>query len=233
MRDSSARLRDVTNRRSRWHAAKQSGKILGKGVEVHIPKCHSHGPPHLGVLSKRPSPELRKAIPPLLVEGLRDEGMHREYWWRACRALAEIGPAHPDVIPGLIHFVRHAENEGFRETAADELGDLGRRLRKNDENLTRIVAALADSIEREPVADVRREIIRALATIGPPAKEALPALRKAEDDPYQAVSDAAREAIGKIEAEPPERRGRGSVLTDPFFVAPPAEEPAPEPPAKS
>ena len=116
-------------------------------------------------------------------------------WWRGARALAEIGPRHAAVVPALIHYLKFAEKEGFRETAAEELGDLARRLRKDHGDMDRIITALAGALERETQSGVRSDIIHALAGIGPRADAALPALRKAADDPDERVAATAKKAV--------------------------------------
>ncbi|MDZ7620655.1 MAG: hypothetical protein U1E05_26935 [Patescibacteria group bacterium] len=165
----------------------------------------------LGELAAQPSVNLRNAVVPLLIEGLRDGRMPWEYWSRACEAVAYVGPANKDVIPALTQLMRDAKNENFRTTAAAQLGDLGCRLRPGGEDLTTIVAALAESIATEPQPDVRCSIVYALRCIGPPAKAALPALRTATEDPFKNVSDAARSAIDAIGKTKGEQRGRGGA----------------------
>ena len=152
----------------------------------------------LATLSKRPFPEMRNAIIPLLIEGLGDDQMHREYWWRIASALRECGLTHPEVVPGLVKLMRYSKNEGFRQTAAEELGKLGHALRADDPNLSQIVNALAQAMADESDGDTRIGIIWAMAYMGPKGQEALPALMKAQDDPYEGVAKAADEAVKEI-----------------------------------
>lgn len=139
--------------------------------------------------------DLVNEIVPLLVKGLRDETLHRECWWRGARALGEIGPRHPDVVPALIRFLKFAETESFRESAAEELGELARSLRKDHTDMDRIIGALVEALEKETQPGVRGDIIHALSGIGTRAAAALPALRKAADDPDVRVAKTAEKAF--------------------------------------
>ncbi|MCH8047521.1 MAG: HEAT repeat domain-containing protein [Planctomycetes bacterium] len=149
-------------------------------------------------LSESARPEMLKQIVPLLISGLKDESIHRASWWRAAAALGAIGPAHPEVVPALIDRMNFTKNSGFRGTAARSLGSLGRRLRRDDKEVERIVAAMIESLSKETQPDVRRNIVYGLHTMGSRAKSALPALRIAEDDPVESVAKAATEAIQEI-----------------------------------
>ena len=176
----------------------------------------------LGRLSRRPGPELKSAAVPLLIESLAEEAMHRETWREAVGALREVGAAHPDVIPALIEQMKTAKNEDYRVMVADELGDLGYQLRHGHEDLHRVVNALAKALEEESLPDVRRKIIGALRRIGPKAKDALPTLRKARDDPWEDVSTAAYDAVGEITGT----KTKPATVADPFGGGAPAEPPA-------
>ncbi|MCH8047522.1 MAG: HEAT repeat domain-containing protein [Planctomycetes bacterium] len=149
-------------------------------------------------LSKNARPEMLKQIVPLLIAGLKDETVYREYWRRAAAALGTIGPAHPDVVPALIDLMNHTQNPDYRGTAAETLGRLGSRLRRDHKDLDRIVAAMTKALSEESHPDVRGDIIYGLRYMGPRAKSALPALRKAEDDPVESISKAATKAIQAI-----------------------------------
>lgn len=152
----------------------------------------------LATLSQRPFPKMREAIVPLLIEGLADEHMHREYWWRIAAAVRECGPNHPEVVPGLVKLMRNSKNEGFRQTAAGELGYLGHALRADDPSLSQIVKALVQAMNDETDERTRVSIIWAIAYMGTKGGEALPALKKAQDDPYQSVAKAASDAATKV-----------------------------------
>ena len=152
----------------------------------------------LVALSERPSKKLKQAVVPLLFEGLAGEPIHYTYWPKAMSALAKIGPEHPAVVDGLIGIMKQSPDESYRAHAARDLADLARRLREDHADVERIVSALVSVVQEETSRDVRRRTIWSIGNVGARATAALPALRKAEDDPYADIAEAAREAIGKI-----------------------------------
>ncbi|HHH76096.1 MAG TPA: hypothetical protein ENL03_03615, partial [Phycisphaerae bacterium] len=95
----------------------------------------------LALLSKGAKPEMLKAIVPLLIKGLKDESIHREYWWQTARALGAIGSKHPDAVQALIDLMNNAKNYGFRDTAAGELCSIARRLNHDHKDLDLIIKA--------------------------------------------------------------------------------------------
>jgi HEAT repeat protein len=76
---------------------------------------------------------------------------------------------------------------GLPETAADALSRIG------EPAVPALVGALTD-----PEVNVRIQAARALARLGPPAKDAVPALTKALDDPDIGVRQNAARALGQI-----------------------------------
>jgi hypothetical protein len=96
-----------------------------------------------------------------------------------------------DAIPDLAKALRD-EDEEVRHYSASALGNIGAlavgELRK----------ALAD-----PNTNARISAARAIATVGPAAKDAIPDLRKALADPEPAVREAAEKAIKHIEQGAP------------------------------
>ena len=153
----------------------------------------------LVALSERASGQLRQAVVPLLFDGLTGESIHNSHWPNALAALVKIGADHPDVVDGLIDLMTESPNERYRSRSARELASLGRGLRADHPDIERIVLALATVAEKDAERDVRRYAIRSLGTLGPRAEPALEMLRRATDDPYQGIADAAREAIQKIQ----------------------------------
>lgn len=166
-------------------------------------------------LSRSGTAEMQDSAVPALIEALDDEVSQIRR--SAIDALADVGPVHADVVPALIRALRQDKEPGARRDAASELGNVARRLRAGDKDLPPIVAALAEAVEQDRDEDVRRYGISALANLGPRAAAAIPALRKAEDDRYESVSKAAREALRKIRAG---RKPR-------YEEKPPAREPPP------
>jgi HEAT repeat protein len=76
---------------------------------------------------------------------------------------------------------------GVKETAVDALGRIG------EVAVVPLIQALAD-----PDPGARTQAARALARIGPAAKEAVPELMRCLDDPDEEVRQAAARALGQI-----------------------------------
>lgn len=157
----------------------------------------------LALMSEQATLEMIEGIVPLLIAGLNDEAVQNPhgYWWRAAGGLEEIGLNHPDVVPAFIDLMINANDESIRGNASSKLCSLVRPLREDHEDVERIVMAIVEAIGREPRPAARSTFIWQLGTIGARAESALPALRNAVDDPYEAVSQAAKETISKIQGE--------------------------------
>jgi len=101
---------------------------------------------------------------------------------------------------------------GVKETAVDALGRIG------EVAVAPLIQALSDSDPR-----ARTQAARALARIGPPAKDAVPVLIERLDDPDEDVRQAAARALGQIgPAAAPAVPALVSLIESPENKAPPA-----------
>jgi HEAT repeat protein len=191
-------------------------------------------------------PEARLAVPALVRVVESRKGDTRNALWALGRIGADAQPAVPTILPLLDH-----PDQEVRFLAIDALGlirpadekvfgELARRVDPKDATLNHhLVGALAQigppavprlaELAANEHAEIRLLAIRALGEMGPAAKQAIPALVKARDDPRhagarlaaasapQSVGDWARLALDKIEQK--------GALPDPSRKA--AETPAP------
>jgi len=107
---------------------------------------------------------------PALIEELKNKDSVIRYW--AARGLGKIGrPAAESAVPALAKALKDS-SEVVRVSAAYALWKLGQR--------TDAMAALIKSLE-DGSAGAKLEVVNDLCLIGPDAKEALPAVRKAAE----------------------------------------------------
>ena len=175
----------------------------------------------------RLGPVARPAVPSL-VKGMRDRVAYVRRG--AAAVLGSVGPATPEGLAALINGLVDPD-AGVIDNAAHSLLALGspsqaplvRALKEPDGGLRQMavltlsagirfgklrpiapetVRALIDTLG-DASPDIRDEAARALADLGPQAKDALPALqRMAAGDPAESVRLVARRAIDRIEARP-------------------------------
>ncbi|HDZ20422.1 hypothetical protein LCGC14_0161830 [marine sediment metagenome] len=176
----------------------------------------------LVTLSERPIPTLRKNIVPLLIEVLADKDVPEQDRGKVVGVLARVGLKHPEATEALIKAMTEDKSNRFRGTVARGLGRLGRQLRPGSKELDRIVQALADAIENESMPDTRRGVIDALGYMESRSEAALPVLAQAANDSYDAVAQAARKAVTKIEAAVKTRDAPPNEVAEA-----PKEQPAP------
>lgn len=132
----------------------------------------------------------------LLGQALQDED--RNVRWAAAGALGNIGAQAKEAIP-LLRQALDDRDEGVRQTAAEALVKLGVP--------GRAVPVLIASLEDKHWCN-RRWAAKILGDVGPPAKAAIPALRKALKDEHAEVREAATEALKKIQAAPATRKAK-------------------------
>lgn len=152
----------------------------------------------LALWSKRPSPKLRKAVMPLLIGAMSDDGIHYTHRWALYSRMEELAPANPEIITEMIRIMKKSAKGKTRGNAASSLGDIGRSLPARRKEHARIVAALAEALGNDGDACVTRCAISGLGSMGPSARAALPALRKATDMPDKFLAKQAAGAIAKI-----------------------------------
>ena len=157
-------------------------------------------------LSRRGTAEMLDSAVACMKDALTDESLDLRR--KAVDELANVGPAHPDVIPLLLKTLQRDQDPTTRRDAAYELGHVASKLNPRSADFPRIISALTDAIERDRSDDVRTYAISALSYLGPKAAAAIPTLRKAEDDPIESVAKHARETLRKISA--PARESQSS-----------------------
>ncbi len=139
----------------------------------------------------RLGPEARPAAVPL-VRACGDESEEVAQW--AAAALEELGPPDAKDLEALAGLLRDAKADtGY--WAATLLGRLG-------EEAGRAVAHLAAALDGGPELSVRQRAAWALGRIGPAARGAVEALRRAEASEDPRLARLAAQALKKI-APPP------------------------------
>jgi HEAT repeat protein len=108
----------------------------------------------------------------------------------AASSLVVLRAGAADVLPALLAGLKHSDDL-LRKRSAWSLGEIGGDLGKA------AVAPLAEALG-DSEADVRTNAARALGKLGAAAEPALPALRRAEEDPDPEVRNAVGEAIKAI-----------------------------------
>ena len=113
----------------------------------------------------------------------------------AARALAGIGEPDHSFIPSLRHALDDAATQSSRERVwvAEALVELGAPPEP-------VVAAVAELVQDEDWTAACLAM-RLLGDLGQKAKTAIPALKAAANSDKSHISDAANEAIGRIEAQ--------------------------------
>ncbi|MGE3808002.1 MAG: HEAT repeat domain-containing protein [Gemmataceae bacterium] len=125
-----------------------------------------------------------KAAVPVLIEMVHDQAFR--FW--ACVALGSIGPEAKEAIPTLL---KYYPAEGFRDAGASiALEGIGAPA-------VPVLLKKLNDVDRE----VRWSTISSLGRIGPPAKPAIPQLKKAFKDRSARVRIAAAEAAWNIDRD--------------------------------
>jgi HEAT repeat protein len=120
---------------------------------------------------------------------LDHKNLHTQYW--SCRALGSIGsPAALPTVDRLITLT-HEASASVRRNAVMALGDIGIAAGP------KLLPALSDALQ-DKLHPVRVAAAQALAKIGPPAKETVPALKVAIDRPFFRARVPAAVAVWKI-----------------------------------
>ncbi|MFQ5796483.1 MAG: HEAT repeat domain-containing protein [Candidatus Bipolaricaulia bacterium] len=147
-------------------------------------------------------PDARDAIPSL-TEALRDESEGVRF--TSAFVLGKIGPDAHDAVPGLIEVLRGDVDWRVRLRAAWALAEIGPDAMGPDTWDTVLQDAIPPLIEvlenMAAPAIMRQDAAFALGKIGPAAKDAIPALIEAVQDPDAEVRSAAVEALKKIRGE--------------------------------
>jgi len=115
----------------------------------------------------------------------------------AAEALADMGPSATEAIPTLISLAEHLESSGSAQHHVLRLRcifALGRVATESE----RAVKALIGLLEHKD-SSLRAAAASSLAAIGPFAKAAVPALKRAAEDDDSMVAAKAQEALLRLE----------------------------------
>ena len=99
---------------------------------------------------------------------------------------------HDAAVPGLARALGDSLHAHTREHAASLLGYASAAA------APQAVPPLAAALAHDPDAGVRVAAATALGQLGPPARDAVPTLRRALEDPGASVRAAARDALGRV-----------------------------------
>ena len=121
---------------------------------------------------------------------LKDENLIKKY--AAIKAIGELGPEAKEAIPVLIETIRETKHRDKRILFACNQALLG----MGKEIVPHMIALLKDD-----TWEMRRGSAWVLGKLGPDAKDAVPALTEALNDPNDAVRRRAAEALKKIKGE--------------------------------
>jgi HEAT repeat protein len=193
-----------------------------------------------------------KSAVPALIPLLQDQG-----WYKtrviAAGALAEIDPKNPNIVPALGLALGDDMRE-VRASAAAALGRLGPGAKaalpalkkalnsqeEGQEDLIKVLvqigpAALPTLIEllEAEKPEIRCQAAAILGNMGPAARVAVPALRKALQDQEPAVRSATAAAVQALkEKDAPGRNGSARKTASPANTVPSAEPAGASPPTR-
>ncbi|HKA07016.1 MAG TPA: HEAT repeat domain-containing protein [Gemmataceae bacterium] len=136
-----------------------------------------------------------KAGIPALVKALRED-KSEEVRQQTALALGKMrGEDLSEFAPAMVEVIKNDKDKNVRIFLVHSLGNsLGDGLRA-------YVKELADQLIKDPEGDVRLTIVQELGALGPAAKEALPALKRALTDVQLSVRDAAKAAVKKVQEQ--------------------------------
>ena len=137
-------------------------------------------------------PPVKEAVP--VVAALLDTGSERTRK-AAVSGLGRMGSAAVSAAPQLAGILQSDRDAELRVAAAEALGRIGPKC------ATTAVPALAKAAKDDKWPKVRSTSLTALGEMGPAAKEAIPVLRAALEDPDGWISIAARNALFRVEPD--------------------------------
>jgi HEAT repeat protein len=123
----------------------------------------------------------------------------------AVSALGRMGAAGLTAVPQIVDLLQGKGDVDTRAEAAEALGKLGPKA------ATGAVPALTKVAEGDQWPKVRKAALEALGEMGPAAKSAIPVLRAALKDPDAWTSQAARNALFRVD---PNSREEVSAISD-------------------
>ena len=134
------------------------------------------------------------------IEMLNDEDPNRKF--AAIKAIGEIGPEAREAIPVLVETIRQTRNRDKRMLLACNHVLIG----MGKEIVPHMISLLKDDNW-----EMRRGSAWMLGKLGPDAKDAIPALTEALNDPSEAVRTKAAVSLKKIKQEEGELRKPNSA----------------------
>jgi HEAT repeat protein len=150
-------------------------------------------------LSKIPSGEMQKKSVKLIAHGLADPQMHREYWRRACRQLAQFVPTQDEALPALLKILKSDASEDHRSTVIRELGAATTAMKKDDPRYVRIFSAITVALDEDMSVSVKTGALFSLESMAPKSDEAKKLLKKWASDPNENVARVARDCLARVE----------------------------------
>jgi HEAT repeat protein len=158
--------------------------VPGSTLSIRSTACYALG---------RFGPDAAPAVP-VLLDALRCDDTETRI--QAARALGEIGPAARDALPAL----REAEHEQIERNSS--------QVRRNAESAIKkieggpgAVEVLLGQLQSPNIADERVLAAQALARIGPDARAAVPALKRALESKDPEVREEAAKALSRIDPD--------------------------------
>ena len=127
-----------------------------------------------------------------LIRSIRDAD--RNVQKQAVSVLARLHPASDAVVPALLRELSAHPEPSTRRQIVIALGSVQHHLKRDDPRLKQILGALSTALLKDCSASVRSSAAMRLALMGARAEAALPAVRRALDDPSASVRHYAREA---------------------------------------
>lgn len=135
-----------------------------------------------------------KAGIPALAKALRED-KSEEVRQQCALALGKMGGDVHSAVPAMLEAMQKDTDKTVRTFVVHSLGNtLGSNLKEH-------VKLLAEQLLKDTEGDVRLAIIQELASLGPDAKEALPALKRMTADVQLTVRDEAKRAVKKVSGE--------------------------------
>jgi HEAT repeat protein len=153
-------------------------------------------------------PNGANAVEPLVAAALLSYDDHPQLVVCAIKALGEIGPAARPALPVLAPMVNERDNR-THIIAVHAFWRIGP---KGPAEASLVVPRLLDRLTASKNSRERAWIAEILSEMGPSAREAIPALSTAADDPDTQVASAARKALKAVTAT--RQSAGGSVEMD-------------------
>jgi len=153
------------------------------------PRVREYSAKAIGLVMPQPPAETAKPLLKLLND--KEKGGEKTVQEAALAALSRIKPVTPEMASAVLKLLK--EDKDVKGEAASTLGDFAS---SDPEVISVLIGALKDTDRF-----IRQEVVRAFGKIGPPARAALPELKKIADNSKedQTIRDNAVAALRRIE----------------------------------